>query len=63
MSTRMTGWPKMTITLFSILKWSNGIILMNATDVPFQQMDSGNIISQHIAEVGSQEHLRVPCIL
>ena len=22
---------------------------MNATDVPFQQMESGNIISQHIA--------------
>lgn len=51
MSPEMKGWPKNdgNIIIYFEMILMGLFLLMNATDVPFQQMDSGNIISQHIA--------------
>jgi heterodisulfide reductase subunit C len=51
MSKEMKGWPKNdgNFILYFEMVLMGLFLVMNATDVPFQQMDSGNIVSQHIA--------------
>lgn len=47
----LKGWPKQDgnfILYFEMILMAL-FLLMNATDVPFQEMNNGNIISQHIA--------------
>ncbi|NQY07503.1 MAG: Fe-S oxidoreductase, partial [Flavobacteriaceae bacterium] len=47
----MKGWPKSDgnwILYFEIILMSL-FLIMNATDVPFQEMNSGNVISSHLA--------------
>lgn len=47
----MKGWPKKDADLilyFEVVLMSL-FLIMNATDLPFQQMDSGNVVSQYIA--------------
>lgn len=47
----MKGWPKKDADLilyFEVVLMSL-FLVMNATDLPFQQMDSGNLVSQYIA--------------
>ena len=47
----MKGWPKKDADLilyFEVVLMSL-FLLMNATDVPFQQMESGNLISKYVA--------------
>lgn len=47
----MTSWPKndANYILYFEMVLMSLFLIMNATDVPFQAMDSGNIISQYIA--------------
>ncbi len=47
----MTSWPKndANYILYFEMVLMALFLLMNATDVPFQDMNNGNIISQHIA--------------
>jgi heterodisulfide reductase subunit C len=50
-NSEMKGWPKSDanwILYFEIVLMSL-FLVMNATDVPFQTMNSGNVISQYIA--------------
>jgi len=51
MANEMTGWPKSdgNYILYFEMVLMGLFLLMNATDVSFQQMNSGNIISQHLA--------------
>ena len=51
LSSEMKGWPKSdgNIILYFEVILMCLFLVMNATDMPFQQMDSGNIISQFIA--------------
>ena len=51
MSSEMTGWPKNdgNAILYFEMVLMGLFLLMNATDVPFQQMDSGNVVSQYMA--------------
>ncbi len=51
MSSEMKGWPKSdgNVILYFEMVLMGLFLLMNATDVSFQQMDSGNVVSQHIA--------------
>ena len=49
----MTKWPKndaLNILYFEMVLMSL-FLIMNATDVPFQEMNSGNLISQFIAPI------------
>ena len=51
----MKGWPKQDgnfILYFEMILMAL-FLIMNATDVPFQQMNNGNVISQHIASLFS----------
>ena len=51
MSSEMKGWPKQDgnlILYFEIVLMAL-FIIMNATDVQFQSMNSGNVISQFVA--------------
>ena len=47
----MKGWPKNDANLILYFEMVLMVLflLMNATDIPFQEMDSGNVISKHIA--------------
>jgi heterodisulfide reductase subunit C len=51
----MTGWPKSdgNIILYFEIVLMSLFLIMNATDVPFQEMNTGNIISQYIAPIFS----------
>lgn len=51
LSTEMKGWPKNdgNIILYFEVVLMCLFLVMNATDTPFQQLDSGNVISQFIA--------------
>ncbi|MBO3117522.1 (Fe-S)-binding protein [Winogradskyella sp. DF17] len=51
MSAEMTGWPKNdgNIILYFEVVLMCLFLTMNATDIPFQEMNSGNVISQFIA--------------
>jgi heterodisulfide reductase subunit C len=51
LSSEMKGWPKNdgNIILYFEVILMCLFLVMNATDTPFQQMDSGNVISQFIA--------------
>ena len=51
LSAEMKGWPKSdgNIILYFEVVLMCLFLVMNATDTPFQQMDSGNVISQFIA--------------
>lgn len=54
-SKEMTKWPKndaLYILYFEMVLMSL-FLIMNATDLTFQQMDSGNVISQYIAPLFS----------
>ncbi len=46
----MTGWPKNdgNIILYFEMVLMTLFLIMNATDAPFQSMESGNVISQYI---------------
>lgn len=50
-NSEMTSWPKndANYILYFEMVLMSLFLIMNATDVPFQTMDSGNIISQYIA--------------
>lgn len=51
MNPEMKGWPKNDanyILYFEVVLMSL-FLIMNATDVHFQEMNSGNVISQHVA--------------
>ena len=50
-SPEMEGWPKNdgNIILYFEMVLMTLFLVMNATDAPFQAMDSGNIISQYMA--------------
>ena len=64
MNSEMKGWPKNDanyILYFEVVLMSL-FLIMNATDVHFQEMNSGNIISKHVASLfssfdASQLHL------
>lgn len=50
-STEMTSWPKNdanNILYFEMILMTL-FLVMNATDIPFQEMNSGNLISQYMA--------------
>jgi heterodisulfide reductase subunit C len=51
LSAEMKGWPKSdgNIILYFEVVLMCLFLVMNATDTPFQQMESGNVISQFIA--------------
>lgn len=51
MANEMTGWPKQdgNLILYFEMVLMALFILMNATDVPFQAMDSGNVVSKYVA--------------
>ena len=51
LSAEMKGWPKSdgNIILYFEVVLMGLFLVMNATDTPFQNMDSGNVISQFIA--------------
>ncbi len=51
LSPEMKGWPKNdgNIILYFEMVLMTLFLIMNATDVPFQQMNSGNIVSKYIA--------------
>ena len=51
LSAEMKGWPKSdgNIILYFEVVLMGLFLVMNATDIPFQNMDSGNVISQFIA--------------
>ena len=61
LSSEMKGWPKLdgNLILYFELVLMGLFILMNATDVEFQSMNSGNIISQFFAPLfeGYNVHL------
>ncbi|MFD2550964.1 4Fe-4S dicluster domain-containing protein [Bizionia sediminis] len=50
-SAEMSGWPKTDANLILYIEMvlMGLFLVMNATDVPFQNMNSGNVISQFIA--------------
>lgn len=51
MKSEMTGWPKTDgnlILYFEVILMTL-FLVMNATDLQFQELNSGNIVSQHIA--------------
>ena len=50
LSSEMKGWPKSdgNLILYFEMVLMTLFLVMNATDLKFQAMDSGNIISQHI---------------
>ncbi|MFD0964182.1 4Fe-4S dicluster domain-containing protein [Pseudofulvibacter geojedonensis] len=55
LSEEMKGWPKSDgnwILYFEMILMSL-FLIMNATDVPFQEMNNGNIISQYLAPIFS----------
>ena len=55
MNSEMKGWPKSDanyILYFEVVLMSL-FLIMNATDVHFQEMNSGNIISQYVAQLFS----------
>jgi heterodisulfide reductase subunit C/uncharacterized membrane protein len=51
----MKGWPKSDgdIILYFEIVLMSLFLVMNATDVPFQEMNNGNVISQYIAPLFS----------
>ena len=51
LSPEMKGWPKNdgNIILYFEMVLMTLFLIMNATDIPFQDMNSGNIVSKHIA--------------
>jgi heterodisulfide reductase subunit C len=51
----MTSWPKndANFILYFEMVLMTLFLIMNATDVPFQNMNSGNVISQYIAPIFS----------
>lgn len=51
MKSEMTGWPKTdgNLILYFEVVLMTLFLVMNATDLQFQELDSGNIVSQHIA--------------
>ncbi|MBX2827641.1 MAG: (Fe-S)-binding protein [Flavobacteriaceae bacterium] len=51
MSPEMKGWPKNdgNFILYFEMVLMTLFLVMNATDVPFQDMNSGNVVSKHIA--------------
>ena len=51
----MKGWPKSdgNIILYFEIVLMSLFLIMNATDVPFQEMNSGNVISQFISPLFS----------
>ena len=55
MSAEMKGWPKSdgNIILYFEMVLMALFLIMNATDVPFQNMEYGNVISQYIAPLFS----------
>ncbi|WP_046744622.1 (Fe-S)-binding protein [Kordia zhangzhouensis] len=62
LSAEMKGWPKSdgNIILYFEVVLMTLFLVMNATDVQFQDMETGNIISKHIAGLfGSGEHLHI----
>lgn len=62
LSTEMKGWPKSdgNIILYFEVVLMTLFLVMNATDVDFQAMESGNIVSKHIASLfGSGDHLHL----
>ncbi|WP_420573749.1 4Fe-4S dicluster domain-containing protein [Kordia sp.] len=62
LSAEMKGWPKSdgNIILYFEVVLMTLFLVMNATDVDFQTMNSGNIISKHIAGLfGSGDHLHL----
>ena len=52
-SSEMTSWPKTdaNLILYFEMVLMTLFLVMNATDVPFQAMNSGNIISQYISDL------------
>lgn len=52
-NTEMTSWPKndANYILYFEMVLMTLFLVMNATDIPFQEMNSGNIISQFIAPI------------
>ena len=62
LSSEMKGWPKSdgNIILYFEMVLMALFLVMNATDVKFQDMEAGNIISKHIAGwFGSGDHLHI----
>ncbi|MGH1387442.1 4Fe-4S dicluster domain-containing protein [Kordia sp.] len=62
LSAEMKGWPKSdgNIILYFEMVLMTLFLVMNATDVDFQAMESGNIISKHIAGwFGTGDHLHI----
>ena len=62
LSSEMKGWPKSdgNIILYFEMVLMTLFLVMNATDVKFQDMEAGNIISKHIAGwFGSGDHLHI----
>lgn len=62
LSSEMKGWPKSdgNIILYFEMVLMTLFLVMNATDVDFQAMESGNIISKHIAGwFGTGDHLHI----
>ena len=61
LSSEMKGWPKLdgNLILYFEIVLMGLFILMNATDVEFQSMNSGNVISQYFAPLfeGYNVHL------
>ena len=61
LSSEMKGWPKLdgNLILYFEIVLMGLFILMNATDVEFQSMNSGNVISQYFAPMfeGYNVHL------
>jgi heterodisulfide reductase subunit C len=51
----MKGWPKSdgNIILYFEIVLMSLFLVMNATDVPFQEMNNGNVISQYLAPLFS----------
>ncbi len=51
MKSEMTGWPKTdgNLILYFEVVLMTLFLVMNATDLQFQELNSGNIVSQHIA--------------
>jgi heterodisulfide reductase subunit C len=55
MKSEMTGWPKSdgNIILYFEMVLMTLFLVMNATDVPFQAMNNGNVVSQFISPLFS----------
>jgi len=51
MKSEMKGWPKTdgNLILYFEVVLMTLFLVMNATDAPFQSLNSGNVVSQHIA--------------